>query len=63
MNEVIIKSDDYFAVIRKNAVECVWRDKVITGRYLYYVRTNSGTKYELSKYNYERIRFMMENEK
>lgn len=60
MNEIIIKRDDSLTIIRKTHVECVWRKKVLRDRsYHYYVATTGGNTYEINKYEYSKIIFMM----
>lgn len=58
MNEVIIKTDNDFLIIRKDYVERVWRVITSVSR-SYYVRTVGGNEYKIRNYDYNRIRFMM----
>ena len=61
MNKIIISTDDMLLVVRKENVECVWKDEYEP--YTYYVRMTSGTPYVINKFYYKQIRHMMENVK
>ena len=64
MKELLIKRDDSLTIIRKENVECIWKNRNLRDRtYDYYVTTTGGNTYKVTKVEYTMIRFLFTDDR